>query len=185
MFKLSSRKWILLSITILIIGAGWIWITRAEPGSSDEMESSIPYVGFEAPDFSLQTINGELVTLSELRGQPVLLNFWASWCPPCRAEMPEIEDVYNDFRDQGFVVLAVNATNQDNPSLAIAFTEEHNLTFPILLDADGSVSQRYRVHSLPTSFFIDRFGNIQEVIIGGPMAEALLRIRTENLLSDS
>ena len=94
-----------------------------------------------------------------------------------------MEQVYKEYQDQGFVVLAVNATNQDNPSLALSFAEEHNLTFPILLDLEGTASHKYNVQSLPTSFFVDRFGKIQEIVVGGPMAEALLRIRTEQLLT--
>ena len=93
-----------------------------------------------------------------------------------------MEQVYNEYEEQGFVILAINATNQDNPTQALAFANEHSLTFPILLDTDGQAMQNYNVQSLPTSFFIDRAGNINEIVIGGPMAEALLRIRTEQLL---
>ncbi len=154
-----------------------------ESSSTTGGEFSVPYVGFQAPDISLQSSTGDVIALSDFRGQPVLINFWASWCPPCRAEMPAMEQVYKEYQDQGFVVLAVNATNQDNPSLALSFAEEHNLTFPILLDMEGTASHQYNVQSLPTSFFVDRFGKIQEIVVGGPMAEALLRIRTEQLLT--
>ena len=183
MIKFTSNKFILLSIVVLLVSAGWIWFTKAEPGTTTEGEILAPHVGFQAPDFNLQTKAGDVIALSDFRGQPVLVNFCASWCPPCRAEMPAMEQVYNDYQDQGFVVLAVNATNQDNLSLALSFAEEHDLNFPILLDMDGNVSHEYNVQSLPTSYFVDRFGNIQEIVVGGPMAEALLRIRTEQLLN--
>ncbi|MCK4977815.1 MAG: TlpA family protein disulfide reductase [Anaerolineales bacterium] len=130
----------------------------------------------------METIHGETVTLSELQGRPVIINLWASWCPPCRAEMPALQNVYEDYQDQGLVVLAVNATDQDNLDEAIEFAQEHWLTFPVLLDVTGMVSRMYKLQSLPTTFFVDDTGVIQEIVIGGPMAEALLRVRVEQLL---
>jgi peroxiredoxin len=96
--------------------------------------------------------------------------------------MPAIQNVYDEFRDQGFEVLAVNSTHQDNLGDAITFAQIHKLSFPILLDRDGSVGDLFEIRSLPTTFFVDRQGTIQEVVIGGPMAEALLQIRAEQLL---
>lgn len=122
--------------------------------------------------------------LSDLRGQPVLINLWASWCPPCKAEMPAFERVYEDYHEKGFQILAVNATNQDNLNNAIQFVQDYGLSFPILLDTNGEVSRQYQLNSLPTSFFVDRNGVIQQVIVGGPMSEALLRIRVEQLLQE-
>lgn len=138
-----------------------------------------------APDFKLQAASGETIQLSELRGRPVLINLWASWCGPCRAEMPAMQRVYADYQDQDFLILAVNATNQDNADRAVAFAKEYDLTFPILFDTDGSVSSQYRLRALPTSFFVDPSGIIQEVVVGGPMSEALLRIRIEQLLQEA
>jgi alkyl hydroperoxide reductase subunit AhpC len=99
--------------------------------------------------------------------------------------MPAIQKVYEEFQDQGFVVLAVNSTHQDNLGDAITFAQIRKLTFPILLDKDGSVSDLYEVRSLPTTFFVDPQGIIQEVVIGGPMSEALLQIRVEQLMEQS
>ena len=99
--------------------------------------------------------------------------------------MPAIQKVYDEFQDQGFFVLAVNSTNQDNLGDAITFAQIRKLTFPILLDKDGSVSDLYEVRSLPTTFFVDPQGIIQEVVIGGPMSEALLQIRVEQLMEQS
>jgi peroxiredoxin len=98
--------------------------------------------------------------------------------------MPSFERVYNDYKNQGFVILAVNATNQDTLSNARDFVNQNQLTFPILLDNDGKVSQLYQLRSLPTSFFVDKNGVIRDVIVGGPMSEALLRIRVQNLLEE-
>ncbi|MGH2581636.1 MAG: peroxiredoxin family protein, partial [Anaerolineales bacterium] len=141
-----------------------------------------PAEGFLAPDFTLETLAGDQVTLSGLRGQVVLVNLWASWCGPCRAEMPAIQQIYEQYRDRGFTVLGVNLTNQDSRAAAQAFVDEFGLTFPILLDTDGSVAAAYRLRSLPSSYFIDRNGVIQKVVLGGPMAEALVQTQVEQLL---
>jgi len=143
-----------------------------------------PQAGFLAPDFTLNTLDGETVTLSDLRGQVILLNIWASWCPPCRAEMPAMQRVWEEYQARGVVVLAVNSTVQDTPADAQAFVTENGLTFPIPLDTSGEVTRLYRVSSLPTSFFIGADGVIREVVIGGPMAEALLRSRVEQLIKE-
>ena len=170
------------SLAILLLGAAWIWISRSPEGSTPQGEIQAPQKGFSAPDFTLQTFEGESFNLSDLRGKAILVNFWASWCPPCRSEMPAMQRVYEDFQDQDFLVLAVNSTHQDNLGDAITFAQYHKLDFPILLDQDGSAGRSYDVRSLPTSFFIDPDGIIQDVVVGGPMSEALLRIRAEQLL---
>jgi peroxiredoxin len=96
--------------------------------------------------------------------------------------MPAMQKLYDEYKDQGFVVLAVNMTYQDNPLEVMPFTQEYDLTFPILLEETGDVAKKYELRSLPSSFFIDRDGFIQEVVIGGPMSEALLRTRIEAIL---
>jgi peroxiredoxin len=150
--------------------------------SSSTTGIAAPQKGFPAPDFELPNIDGETSRLSDLHGQAVLINLWATWCPPCREEMQTIEKVYKEYKDQGFVVLAVNMTYQDDSRKIEHFVAEQNLTFPILLDESGDMANDYQMRSLPTSFFIGRDGVINEVVIGGPMAEALLRTRIENIL---
>ena len=167
---------------ILTASLAWIFISADRAGISTAGEIPAPRQGFLAPDFTLQSLEGETYILSELRGQAVLVNLWATWCPPCRAEMPAIQKIYDEYKDQGFVVLALNMTYQDTPSAVLPFAQEYGLTFPILLETNGKVAERYQLRSLPSSFFIDRDGIIQEVVIGGPMAEALLRTRIESLL---
>ena len=102
----------------------------------------------------LQT--GEEYTLSELKGNAVLVNLWATWCPPCRAEMPAIEKMYQEYKDQGFIVLAVNMTYQDDPANVVPFIQEYGLTFPILLEETGDVAPRIncahcRLHTSSTA----------------------------------
>jgi len=157
-------------------------MTRVQSGDSSSGTPRLPQQGFLAPEFTLTSLNGDIVSLESFRGRPVLINLWATWCPPCEAEMPALQEVYEAHKNEGFAILAVNATNQDDPQRVNDFVQEYGLTFPILLDTDGSVSQQYQLRALPTSFFIDENGMITEVVVGGPMAEALIEIRVQQLL---
>jgi len=172
----------ILFLILLAAGFAWILFSADKSGTSTAGKIPAPQTGFLAPDFALKTLEGETIQLSDLRGQPVLVNLWATWCPPCRAEMQTLETVYNDYKDQGFIVLAVNMTSQDDPQAVLPFVTERGLTYPILLDDKGEIAKAYQMKSLPSSFFINRDGTIYEVVIGGPMAEALLRTRIEEML---
>jgi thiol-disulfide isomerase/thioredoxin len=120
-----------------------------------------------APDFTLPTLDDTKITLSSFRGQPVLLNFWASWCPPCLSEMPELMAVYELYREQGLVVIAVNTTFQDSRKDAEAFVNELGMPFPVLLDEVGDVtSKAYKLRGLPMTIFIDRDGIVRHIQIG-------------------
>lgn len=167
---------------VLALGSIWTILSRLPPEAANAGEPSAPREGFYAPDFTLDLLGGGQVTLSELRGNAVVVNLWASWCPPCRAEMPAIEKVYQAYKNLGVVVLGVNTTYQDSESDAAAFVREYGLTFPIPLDRDGSVSRRYALSGLPTTFFIDRKGIIRSVVVGGPMSEAVIQSKVEDLL---
>jgi peroxiredoxin len=178
----DARRWIAFSMASLILGAIWMWFSAVPAGATTGGKIPAPQQGFLAPDFTLSTPEGEAYSLSDLRGQAVLINLWASWCRPCRAEMPAMQRIYEEYHSFGFEILAVNVTNQDSIPAAVAFAEEYGLEFPILLDLDGVVSRDYLLRALPSSFFVNRDGVIEEVVIGGPMAEALLRIRVEQLI---
>lgn len=180
---MHRRRWLLI-ILLLASGAAWIW--SAEINSVSTPSEPLPGVrpGDLAPDFTLQTLDGDTITLSDLRGRPVLINMWASWCGPCKYEMPLLELVYGEFKNQGLVVLAVNLTKQDRLATVITFVEELGLTFPILLDQEGKTTDDYQLRGLPSSFFIDREGVIQSVVIGGPMPEEVLRMRVERLMEE-
>jgi cytochrome c biogenesis protein CcmG/thiol:disulfide interchange protein DsbE len=177
----QTQRRILYLIT-LIVGLAWIFVSADRSGVSTSGKIPAPQQGFLAPDFELKTPEGKVVKLSDLRGQAVLVNLWATWCPPCRAEMQSIEKIYQEYKDRGFIVLAVNMTRQDTPSAILPFADKLGLTFPILLDETGKVERVYQLRSLPSSFFIRRDGIINEVVIGGPMSEALLRTRIEGIL---
>ena len=169
---------------LLALGLVWIGVSRVPEGATTAGQIPAPQVGFLAPDFTLRTPGGKPIRLSDLHGKVILVNIWATWCPPCRAEMPAMERTYNTYKDQGFVVLAVDSTIQDALPNVSSFIDEYKLTFPVLLDESGEVTRLYRVQSLPTSFFIGADGIIREVVIGGPMSEALLQSRVEELLKE-
>ncbi len=184
MFSKDPNQFRLTSAALLILGAGWIWFSAALPGGATTQGIPAPQVGFLAPDFTLQDKDGQSYTLSDLRGRPVLVNLWASWCGPCRREMPAMDMIYQKYKDDGFIILAVNATHLDTVPNAIAFAESLDLSFPIVFDHNGEVSRQYHLNSLPTSFFIGKDGIIKEVVIGGPMSNALLQTRVEKLLAE-
>jgi cytochrome c biogenesis protein CcmG/thiol:disulfide interchange protein DsbE len=177
----KNFPWPLLAFAVLTLSAGWIFLSRATaaPGTG----SSAPQPGFLAPAFTLNTLDGRKVSLSDFKGNVVLINFWATWCPPCKAEMPYIQAAYATYRDQGLVVLAIDSTSdQDEARAAGQFASANGLAFPVLADVRGEASQLYQVQALPTSFFMDRQGKIAWVVVGGPMAEALIRSHIETLL---
>jgi peroxiredoxin len=118
-----------------------------------------------AADFSLPDLEGGWQRLSHFRGQVVLVNFWATWCPPCRAEMPSMEALYQTYRDQGFTILAVSIDVQGAAAVQ-PFLEQYRLTFPVLLDPKGQVTGAYGVRSLPTTYLLDRQGRVVSREIG-------------------
>lgn len=139
-------------------------------------------VGKPAPDFTLGTLDGTEVSLSQFRGQPVLINFWASWCAPCREEMPELVRAYEMHKAEGFVILGLNLTFQDYLSEIHRFVDEFQMTFPILLDEDGAVTERlYRIPGIPMSVFINRDGTIQRIQVGLMSGEQIDRYVAEIL----
>jgi peroxiredoxin len=136
----------------------------AGPGGPTGTPAPAPVVGAPAPDFTLLALTGEEVTLSDLRGRVVLVNFWATWCGPCRLEMPHIQKKYAGTEGQGLTVLAINM--DEAASDVSAFADELGLTFPILMDAGNAVTTLYRVRGFPTTFFINRDGMIDRQHIG-------------------
>ena len=147
----------------------------AEPevgvGSLDDHK---PIKGQPAPDFALRDADGKLVKLSDLRGKVVFVNFWASWCVPCKKELPDIQKVYDEKHTDGLEVLAVNW--QEDLETATAFFSSHDIRLPLLLDQSGSVYAQYRLQGLPDSFFVDRDGNIAAFQFGF-LTEAKMRER--------
>jgi peroxiredoxin len=126
--------------------------------------SPTPQVGKQAPDFQLPSLGGQSVSLSDFQGKPILLNFWATWCGPCRHEMPFIQAIYEEQSVNGLVILAIDI-GESVPAVN-SFLQSNNFSFPVLLDIDQDVAQDYNIRAIPTTFFIDKDGIIQEIKVG-------------------
>jgi len=181
-FVSDPRRWGVLVAVVLSAGAIWTALSAVPQAAAPDAPTTAPREGFAAPDFRSTLLGGGEIALSDLRGKVVIVNLWASWCPPCRAEMPALQEVYEAYRDRGFEILAVNTTYQDSQAAAARFVQEYGLSFPVPLDQTGEVSRSYLLRALPTSFFIDRDGVIRSVIIGGPMSKTTIQTTVEALL---
>ena len=126
--------------------------------------SPAPQVGKPAPDFQLPNLEGQAISLSDFRGMPVLLNFWATWCGPCRFEMPMIQAIFEESSDTGLVILAVDIGEAS--SKAKDYIQSGNFSFPVLLDINQDVALEYNIRAIPTTFLIDKDGIIQEIKVG-------------------
>lgn len=154
-------------------------VNRIAPNTVEINGNSKLEVGVQegniALDFELQTLDGKTMKLSDMVGKKVILNFWATWCPPCKAEMPHMQEFYEDQKGNGVEILAVNLTtaerNKDNIG---PFIKEYGLTFPVLLDSQGEIGQTYQSFSIPTSYIIDSSGVIQKKIVG-PMDKEMMK----------
>lgn len=136
------------------------------------MASRPPVIGSPAPEFQLSDLEGKTKSLSQYRGHVVLLNFWATWCKPCTKEMPAMQAAYDELKDQGLVVLAVNEL--EDLDRVREHISEHGHTFPVLLDHDNRIANMYGVVGLPVTVFIDETGRIQEYIRGGLLTTELI-----------
>lgn len=192
-----SKKTLGYMITALVIGTLIFIMVQNTVGQKDPVEAPITQVNPEnalqgeeegleqyspAPDFTLETLAGETVTLSELKGKKVILNFWATWCPPCKAEMPHMESFYSKLTDEDQVeLIAVNVTESERRGIGEVetFVDSYELSFPIPLDKTAEVTHKYGVMSMPTTYMIDTQGRIAQKVIG-PLDE-----KTLNELVDS
>lgn len=147
--------------------------------SSFVQDPSEVKAGRDAPNFSRPQLHGPDLKLSDFKGKAVVLNFWGSWCEPCKAEMPALQKTYEKYKDQGLVVIGVNIG--EAPVSVESFVNQYKLTFPILLDRDMQITKLYRITPIPTTFFIDREGKIEEVVIS-QMNEAFLSQKVAKIL---
>ena len=157
--------WALVSLSVATLGLG-VWLWQADRQKVGVESQPAAQAVRPAPDFTLQTADGGQVRLAELRGQVVLLNFWATWCPPCKAEMPDLNALYQEHGPaRNFVVLGIN-DEEAQPEVE-AFARRNGIRFPLALDLDGTVTaRRYGVRGLPTSMIVDREGNIRDTWTG-------------------
>ncbi len=140
-------------------------------GTEVAPDVAAPALGFLAPDFVLPTLEGERVALSDFRGKPVLLNFWATWCPPCRKEIPDLQKFHEQYGDR-IVLLGINYG--EAPDDVRAFLERYGVTYLNLLDREGTVLVRYRLTGLPTSFWLDERGVIRGLWLGAMSFEDMV-----------
>lgn len=152
----------------------------SEGGGMPVQQRGFVKPGQVAPDFRLRDMNGQMVSLSDFRGKVVLLNFWATWCGPCRVEMPAMEELYRQYPRKDFEILAVS-TDAQGVAVTRPFQQENKLTFPILHDADFRVGLSYGARTLPMTFMVDRNGIVRQQIFGArdwgaPEAHQLLQI---------
>ncbi|GGD83724.1 peroxiredoxin family protein [Paenibacillus nasutitermitis] len=143
---------------------------ETEQSGTEEMESN-ETVGLEkgniAPDFTLPTLEGENLKLSDYRGKKVILNMWATWCPPCIAEMPHLQSFYKDHKTEGVAVFAINLTQAEKNRKDIpGFIADYELTFPVVLDEKSQVADLYQVTTIPTTYILDSKGRIEQKIVG-------------------
>lgn len=163
--KKQALAGLVVAVAILVLA----WFVAGRDGLSDVgtggiNASLLPKVGDEAPDLVAISPQGDIVHLSDFRGQPVWLNFWGSWCPPCRAEMPDIQAAYEQLQPQGLTLLAVSLG--DKPSEALNFAKLNGVTFDILLDPDRSLtSPTYPIYNFPTHIFIDENGIVRRIVL--------------------
>jgi len=161
--NLVRQSRLVLSLALLVLlSLAFGCKERTESVSTSDATAAI---GKPAPDFTLKTVDGRTVTLSSLRGKLVLVNFWATWCPPCREEMPSMEELYRNYAPGGLELLAINI-EEDGPQVLPEFLKEHPHTFPVLCDTAQSVSVRYGVYQFPETFIVDRNGIIIDKVIG-------------------
>jgi peroxiredoxin len=152
---------------------------RAPTATPEPTPPENPQIGAVAPDFVLTDLNGDEVELRDFRGHVVLLNFWATWCPPCRLEIPMFVEVYEELKDQGFVIVAVNM--REGRDKVAEFVDENEMSFPVLLDPTVEVGRRYLAYSIPRNIVIDRDGIVRQIVTG-MMREAQLLEAVRELL---
>ena len=138
-------------------------------------------LGSPAPEFTLKTLAGGTASLSDYTGRPVFLNFWASWCKPCRGEMSDIIAAYDAHKNEHLQVLAINLTDQERMADARRFADEFQMPFPVLLDEKGKVRKRYALRGVPTSVFIDAQG-IVRLVNPGPITGETIQRGLEEIL---
>jgi len=198
----TTRILLVAIIAIAIVGSAWLVGERANFGSIGQggvNANLLPTVGEPAPELLTFSADGSLVRLSDLRGQPVWLNFWGSWCPPCRTEMPEVQAAYESLHPKGVIMLGISM--REDPAVAVAYANRVGATFPILADPNYLSSlfpedqyaeirklvETYQINNFPTHIFIDRDGIVRSVVLK-PMdyntavyyGEMILGVRSSN-----
>jgi cytochrome c biogenesis protein CcmG/thiol:disulfide interchange protein DsbE len=168
-----ARRFVSLFLLIGLIWALTATINDTQRDASNKVKrqqtaskvEELPKVNFKAPTFSLKGLDGKTHSLEEMKGTPIVINFWASWCTPCKIEAPELVKLYDKYKGR-VEIYAVNLTDNDTLKNVKAFAEHYKFDFPVLLDEEGEVSSKYRVAAIPTTYFIDKDGIIVDQLVG-------------------
>jgi cytochrome c biogenesis protein CcmG/thiol:disulfide interchange protein DsbE len=176
-------------LAVIIVLVGFAVYQNASVGKSGINQTGnsnleeLPRVGFKAPAFTLKSLDGQTHSTKQLAGKPIIINFWASWCGPCRVEAPEFVKLYAKYKND-LEIYAVNLTLQDNINDVKSFVETFGFTFPILMDDDrkNQISDRFQVQAIPTTFFVDKNGMIVDKITGATDPKSLEK-KFKNLIS--
>jgi peroxiredoxin len=160
-------------------------IFPAAPAANGLIPTAVPFagmlqVGDEAPDITFASLDDKPVKLSDFRGKPVMLNFWATWCGPCTAEMKNIEQVYQKHLEEDFVILGVN--QGEGASVIEGYAKLWKLNFRLVRDQGDMAARAFQVRALPTTVFVDAEGKVHEIHIGGPVSVEFIEKRVEELL---
>jgi len=139
--------------------------------SGGSSRPTVAKTGDLAPEINLKSMAGDQITLSQLTGHPVLVNFWATWCGPCREEFPALERANRKYKSQGLVVIGVNTGDEGSDDLVNTFARNSVVSFPIVRDAGDRLGRMYNIKGLPTSVFVDKTGVIRDIVVGGPMSD--------------
>ncbi|MDY0290770.1 MAG: TlpA disulfide reductase family protein [Desulfuromonadaceae bacterium] len=161
MYLRFLHKTAIVALVCLLCGL----MLACDKGGSADGSAGRVNMGTVAPNFTLENMQGEEVTLSDLQGKVVLVNFWATWCPPCRQEMPSMESLYRHLKDQGFEMLAINV-EKNGPEAVSSFLSDKSHSFPILFDPQAQVQRLYNVSKYPETFVVDRNGIVVEHVVG-------------------
>ena len=155
----------ILLIFLIVVGVGITVLLQTKDSSFDFSGTPRAKKGVDAPAFTLPGLDGRMVSLADYKGKTVLLNIWATWCPPCVAEMPSMEKLYQELKNEDFEILAVSIDVTGSNEVA-PFMKKHRLSFPALIDTQGTIKDLYQTTGVPESFIIDKDGIIAEKIIG-------------------
>jgi cytochrome c biogenesis protein CcmG, thiol:disulfide interchange protein DsbE len=155
----------MMGIALMAMGLMFLIFLNKNKPATAEFAAVPARVDFSAPELELRTLEGDPVSLIDHRGNVVLVNLWATWCPPCRREMPTLQAFYEEYKSRGFVLIAIN--QEESRDIVEEFVDEFGLTFPVWLDEDYLAQRKFGTASLPSSYVIDRNGRVRLLWIGG------------------
>ena len=163
--RTGNRMKLITIFLLIVIMAGVFFLLQMKGSSFDQDKKPVVKPGLPAPNFTLPGLDGKMVSLTDYKGKVVFLNIWATWCLPCREEMPSMEKLYNELKGEEFEILAVSI-DALGAKVVAPFMKEHRLSFPALLDPEGTIRRLYWTTGIPESYIIDKSGIIVKKIIG-------------------